>query len=102
MKKLSRRDFLGKSTLGIGSAIIASQLPLDLNAMPVPGLVKLPVGFQVWTIRESLVKDFPGTLKRMAALGFQSVEMCSPPGYESSGFGPLMKLKPKEMKQIIN
>ena len=28
--------------------------------------------------------------------------MCSPPGYESSGFGPLMKLKAKEMKKIIN
>jgi sugar phosphate isomerase/epimerase len=28
--------------------------------------------------------------------------MCSPPGYESSGFGPLMKFKAKEMKQIIN
>ncbi len=38
----------------------------------------------------------------MAALGYQSMEMCSPPGYESSGFGPLMNLKAKEMKQIIN
>jgi sugar phosphate isomerase/epimerase len=38
----------------------------------------------------------------MAGLGYQSMEMCSPPGYESSGFGPLMKLKAKEMKQIIN
>lgn len=102
MKKLSRRDFLSKSAIGIGSAIFASQLPLELNASPAPVRVKLPIGFQVWTIRESLVKDFPGTLKKMAALGYQSVEMCSPPGYESSGFGPLMKLKPKEMKQIIS
>jgi sugar phosphate isomerase/epimerase len=62
----------------------------------------MPIGFQVWTVREALIKDFPGTLRKMAALGYQSVEMCSPPGYESSGFGPLMKLKAKEMKQIIN
>jgi sugar phosphate isomerase/epimerase len=62
----------------------------------------MPIGFQVWTIKDSLVKDFPGTLKKMAALGYQSMEMCSPPGYESSGFGPLMNLKAKEMKQIIN
>jgi sugar phosphate isomerase/epimerase len=53
-------------------------------------------------VKESLVKDFAGTLKKMAGLGYQSMEMCSPPGYESSGFGPLMKLKAKEMKQIIN
>jgi len=38
----------------------------------------------------------------MAGLGYQSLEMCSPPGYESSGFGPLIKLKAREMKQIIN
>jgi sugar phosphate isomerase/epimerase len=102
MKKLSRREFLGISAAGIGSAVLASQIPLSLKAGVLPGLMKMPVGFQVWTVRESLVKDFPGTLKKMAGLGYQSMEMCSPPGYESSGFGPLMKLKAKEMKQIIN
>jgi sugar phosphate isomerase/epimerase len=102
MKKLSRRQFLGKSTLGIGSAVLMSQVPLETISNRNPGAVKLPVGFQVWTVKDMLVKDFPGTLKMMAGLGYQSVEMCSPPGYQSSGFGPLMKIKAKEMKQIIN
>jgi sugar phosphate isomerase/epimerase len=102
MKKISRRQFLGKSTLGIGSAVLLSQIPFDLKANPTPGLVKMPVGFQVWTVKDMLVKDFPGTLKMMAGLGYQSMEMCSPPGYESSGFGPLIKMKSKEMKKIIN
>lgn len=102
MKKLSRRDFLGRSVLGIGSAFIASQVPTDLIAGTKPLPAKMPIGFQVWTIKDSLVKDFPGTLKKMAAMGYQSMEMCSPPGYESSGFGPLMKLTAKEMKKIIN
>ena len=102
MNKLSRRQFLGKSALGLGSAVLMSQIPLDLKAKNNAGAVKLPVGFQSWTIKEMLVKDFPGTLKMMAGLGYQSIEMCSPPGYESSGFGPLMSLKAKEMKQIIN
>jgi sugar phosphate isomerase/epimerase len=102
MKKLSRREFLGVSAAGIGSAVLASQIPLDLKAGVLPGSMKMPVGFQVWTVKESLVKDFPGTLKKMAGLGYQSMEMCSPPGYESSGFGPLMNLKAKEMKQIID
>jgi sugar phosphate isomerase/epimerase len=102
MNKLSRRQFLGKSALGIGSAVIASQLPLNLRANIFSNSVKMPIGFQVWTVKEMLVKDFPGTLKMMAGLGYQSLEMCSPPGYESSGFGPLMKLKANEMKQIIN
>ncbi len=44
MKKLSRRQFLGKSALGIGSAVIASQIPLDLNAGTFDNAVKLPLG----------------------------------------------------------
>jgi sugar phosphate isomerase/epimerase len=102
MKKLSRREFLGRSAIGIGSGIVASQFPISLNAGIFSGPAKMPVGFQVWTVKDSLVKDFPGTLRKMAGLGYQSVEMCSPPGYESSGFGPLMKLTAREMKQIIN
>jgi sugar phosphate isomerase/epimerase len=102
MIKLSRRQFLGKSAMGIGSAVIASKIPFDMISESPSELIKMPIGFQVWTVREELVKDFPGTLKKVAGLGYQSVEMCSPPGYEDSGFGPLMKLTAKEMKQIIN
>lgn len=102
MKKISRRDFLGKSALGIGSAVLASHIPIDSYSNGLPKTVKLPLGFQVWTIKDKLIKDFPGTLKEMAGLGYKTVEMCSPPGYESSGFGPLMKLTAKEMKTIIN
>ncbi len=102
MNKLSRRQFLGKSVIGVGSAVIASQLPMNLSAKIFSNSVNMPIGFQVWTVKDMLVKDFPGTLKMMAGLGYQSLEMCSPPGYESSGFGPIMKLKAKEMKQIIN
>jgi len=102
MKNLSRRQFLSKSALGIGSAVIASHLPVNLSANSFLKSVKIPLGFQVWTIKDQLIKDFPGTLKMMAGLGYQSVEMCSPPGYVAAGFGPLMKLKAKEMLQIIN
>jgi sugar phosphate isomerase/epimerase len=102
MKKLSRRQFLGKSAIGVGSALIASQFPLNLSAEMLSKTVKMPLGFQAWTVRLMLAKDFPGTLKMMADLGYQSIEMCSPPGYKAFGFEPLTKLKAKEMKQIIN
>jgi sugar phosphate isomerase/epimerase len=102
MNKLSRRQFLGKSALGIGSVVIASQIPLDLDAIARPEPVKMPVGFQSWIVREKIGNDFPGTLKMVADMGYQSVEMCSPVGYESLGFGNLKKYKPKELKKIIN
>jgi sugar phosphate isomerase/epimerase len=101
MTKLSRRQFLGKSTLGLGSALLLSKMPSGLSANAAPGMVKMPIGFQTWSVKDQLVKDFPGTLKMVAGLGYQSLEMCSPPGYESAGFGPLMKLSAKEMKSII-
>ena len=60
---------------------MVTQLPFTLQAVPAGKMYKLPLGFQVWTIREELLKDFPGTLKKMAGLGYETVEMCSPPGY---------------------
>jgi sugar phosphate isomerase/epimerase len=101
MNTLSRRQFLGKSALAVGTAMVASQLPVIGNTGYIQGTVKLPVGFQVWTIKDQLINDFAGTLKMMAALGYKTVEMCSPPGYESSGFGPLMSMKAKEMRTIV-
>lgn len=99
---LNRRQFIEKSAIGIGSAVLASQIPMNLAAATGSKALQKPLGFQVWTVKDQLIKDFPGTLKMMADLGYQSVEMCSPPGYESSGFGPLMKLKASEMKKIVN
>ena len=96
MKKITRRDFFGKSALGIGSAFLSGSIPFDSVA---PKKVKMPLGFQIWTVREMLLKDFPGTLKMIAGLGYKTVEMCSPPGY---GFKPLMSFSAKEMKKIIN
>jgi len=98
MNTMSRREFLGKSAIGIGAAALASNLP----AAAITNAVKMPLGFQVWTLRDKLAKDFAGTLKMMADLGYKSVEMCSPPGYQAFGFGPLVNMKAKEMRQIIN
>ncbi|HEY3389533.1 MAG TPA: sugar phosphate isomerase/epimerase [Prolixibacteraceae bacterium] len=101
MNSLNRRQFIGKSMLGLGSAAILSQLPLIGHADIGSTHANHPVGFQVYTIREMLVKDFPGTLKMMANIGYQGVEMCSPSGYITSGFEPLVKMKPEVMRKII-
>ena len=102
MKRLSRREFLGKTALGMGAAVFASNIPPAAKPGASAPRIAFPVGFQSWTIREPLVKDFPGTLKMMAGLGYESIEMCSPKGYANSGFGPLAGLTASEMKKIIN
>ena len=97
---MNRRQFFRNSAMGIGAAMIASQFPLNLEA--ATKALKKPLGFQIWTIKDQLIKDFAGTLKIMANQGYQSVEMCSPPGYISSGFGPLVSMKGSEMKKIVD
>ena len=101
MKKINRRKFIGQGAIGLG-AVALSQIPMQLYAQTFLKTIQQPIGFQVYPIREMLVKDFAGTLKMMAGLGYQVVEMCSPPGYLSSGFGPLVDMKAPDMKRIIN
>jgi sugar phosphate isomerase/epimerase len=83
----------------LGGAALLSQLPISAfgNVKNAPK----SFGFQVWTIREDLVNDFPGTLRKMAALGYKEVEMCSPLGYSNAGFEPLNHLSGSEMRTIV-
>ena len=101
MKNLNRRTFIHKSAMGLGGALALSQVPGLLRAQPLPAFIDFPVGFQTFPIRDMLAKDFAGTLKTMAGLGYQIVEMCSPSGYVDSGFGFLMNMKTAELRIII-
>lgn len=100
MRTINRRGFIGKVAAGAGAALGLSQLPAQLLAQA--RAMDIPIGFQTWVVKDVLVKDFPGTLKKVAAQGYQIVEMCSPKGYVDSGFGPLVSMKTSDMKKIIN
>lgn len=86
----TRREFL-KTKLTLLSGLATSA---RLTADPLG----LPLGFQVYPIAKEFVADVPATLKTLAALGYRSVEMCSPPGYKSL-FGPLMEMKGSELRK---
>lgn len=101
MNSINRRKFLKQSGWGLGAALLASQLPNELFAAANSPLIKRPLGFQSFPIRDKLSKDFSGTLKLMAGMGYQQVEMCSPSGYSTIGFGAIAKLKTAEIKSII-
>lgn len=63
--------------------------------------LNIPLGFQTFPIRDRLAKDFPGTLKTMAGSGYKLVELCSPAGYKSIGFGFLADMKTADIKSTI-
>jgi sugar phosphate isomerase/epimerase len=92
----SRRKFIKTTGSSLASAAILSQFPLHVFGSGIEE--KLSFGFQIWTIREKLLADFPGTLKMMAGFGYKEVEMCSPLGY---GFDSLQQIKGPEMRKII-
>jgi len=86
---LSRREFLAASAAG---AVAAGPLMADPLGMPI--------GTQTWPIRDAIGKDFPGTLKQIAAMGYRTIEMCSPPSYRE-GFGALAGMSAAAMKKTI-
>ncbi|MDX2046065.1 MAG: sugar phosphate isomerase/epimerase [Chitinophagaceae bacterium] len=99
MKSINRRTFLANTTKAAGAAIALSQLPSQLFAAAKAS--KMAIGFQTWTVKDMLAKDFAGTLKMMAGLGYQLTELCSPKGYEQIGFGHLVKMKTSDIRSII-
>src|SRR3978361_437798 len=99
MNSINRRAFIEKLSIGAGAALILSHLPVQLLAQS--NYMNIPIGFQTFPIRDLLAKDFGGTLKMMAAQGYQLTEMCSPKGYENIGYGPLVGMKTTDMRKII-
>jgi len=86
---MNRRAFL----TGAAAALAAARAVADP--------LGLPIGCQTYPVRDAIGKDFDGTLKDLAVPGFRTIEMCSPPGYASSGFGPLVGMKAAEMRARI-
>jgi len=98
MSAISRREFCKTATTSAAAVGLVSAGVLNRHADPLG----LPIGCQTWPVREMIAKDFPGTLKQLAAAGFKSIELCSPAGYTEYGFGGLAKYKGAELKKIIN
>ncbi len=98
MSTISRREFLKKAPTG---AAVAGFLAADAHVLRANPL-GLPIGCQTWPVRGMIAKDFPGTIKTLAAAGFQTIELCSPIGYADSGFAGLAKYKGAELRKILS
>src|ERR1700728_3324126 len=69
MLKHSRRDFLKTGTVSLlyGSALLQS-------AEAFAKALKVPLGLQLYSVRQQLPTDYDGTLKQIGALGYREVE----------------------------
>ena len=98
MPEISRREFFTQAATSAAVAGLLSAGAVELRANPLG----LPIGCQTWPVRTMIAKDFPGTIKQLAAAGFQTVELCSPVGYADSDFGGLAKYTGAELRRILS
>ena len=91
MQTISRRQFV------YGSAVCMAASAMRVVADPLG----IPIGCQTYPLRESIGKDFEGTLHQIAGGGFQMIELCSPASFARDGFGPLVSIKPAKIHGMI-
>ena len=76
----------------ITMAVITSSSAASFAADVAPTSPQLSV--QLWSIKDDVAKDFEGTLKKLADMGFQGVEF-------AGNFGPYAE-DPKGLKKFLN
>src|SRR5713226_8239168 len=97
MPAISRREFFKNAAKGAAVASFLSAGAPELRANPLG----LPIGCQTYPVRNMIAQDIPGTIKQLAAAGFQTIELCSPVGYADSGFAGLAKYTGAELRRIL-
>jgi sugar phosphate isomerase/epimerase len=70
MNSAHRRDFL-KTSL---AAAAAASLPLHIAS----AASKIPVGLEMFSVRETMAKDLTGTVRAVAAAGYEGLEFFAP------------------------
>jgi sugar phosphate isomerase/epimerase len=85
--EMSRRQFLHQSAAGIGGALITA----NLISTGVAATKKIPIGLQLYSLREQCKTDLPGMLNTVAKVGYHGVEFA---GYHGR--------TAKELRQMLD
>jgi sugar phosphate isomerase/epimerase len=83
---VSRREFLRRSALGAAGLTLSASFARISAAAPGG---KIPVGVQLYSVREQCAKDLPGTLTAIAKIGYRGVEVA---GYHNRSAKELRKM----------
>jgi len=92
-KRFSRRDFLKAAAVGAGAGLVG----LDglRAAAPQPGTPKkkIPVGVQLYSVRQAASKDLTAVLEAIGKMGYKGVEFAGYYGWDS---------KPEELRRLLD
>lgn len=99
--KQSRRDFLRLSATGALGALVISKSDWKTIGTPVSDSKAVDpktfgIGLQLYTIRDAMGKDVPGSLKKVSDIGFKYLELAS---YSNGKFYGYL---PGEFKKMVN
>jgi sugar phosphate isomerase/epimerase len=85
-RDLTRRSFLQRGALGAAGLAVGAAVARRADAATGG---KIPVGLQLYSVREQCAKDLPGTLAAVAKIGYKGVEFA---GYHGRSAKELRKL----------
>jgi len=99
--KQSRRDFLRLSATGALGAFVISKsdwktIGAVSSAPAVTDLKSFGIALQLYTIRDAMAKDVPGSLKKVSDTGYKYVELAD---YKDGKFYGLL---PADFKKLVN
>jgi sugar phosphate isomerase/epimerase len=87
MKAVNRREFLRGGALGVAAAAACSKWGENVFATPYG----MPVGLQLYTLRNELEQDLAGTLRKVAQIGYKEVEIFDFYGKNSAEMRKLLR-----------
>lgn len=88
----TRRDFLKVSAAGALGAMVLGQAACTSAAVDKKSF---GVGLQLYTVRDAIANDLPGSLQKLSDLGYKNLEMAS---YAD---GKFYGMAPKEFQKLV-
>jgi len=82
---ISRRGFL----VSAGAGMAAGSMMSSFSFAAAGG--SIPLGIQLWTVKEEAAKDLEGTMKKLYQIGFREIEFAGFYGKTAAEIGALMK-----------
>lgn len=95
--KQSRREFLRVSATGaLGAVLISKSDLLQASGITATDPKTFGIGLQLYTIRDAMTKDVPGSLKMVSDIGFKYLELAN------YGNGKFYGFLPEDFKKMVN
>lgn len=89
----NRRNFLKTTSAGAAGMLLVN--PMDVFSRTFTDRKSFGVGLQLYTIRDAMAEDVPGSLKKVSELGYKYVE---PAGYSD---GKFYGYAPSEFRKLV-